>query len=174
MRAATTLCFCTPGWRSECPGSGAVCRPPYLSALCKGWQNPVHHLPTGRTATGCSRDKRISSVSWRMTRRSPSRNVYGPAPCQFRLRASAPDRLWETGVSRCLLTGHPPHRSVRAALPAYGSCLGCLTAKRMSGQGCTIRGFGEATPQPAGRSGPMWCGTSGSAAAARVPHGTLT
>jgi hypothetical protein len=35
-----------------------------------------HHLLTGRTTTGFSRLSWISSVSWRITRRSPSRSVY--------------------------------------------------------------------------------------------------
>jgi hypothetical protein len=36
----------------------------------------LYHLLTGRTASGCSRVSRISSVSCRITRHSPSRSAY--------------------------------------------------------------------------------------------------
>src|SRR6202050_1103005 len=37
----------------------------------------------------------------------------------------------------------PPAQNRTSGFPAYGSHLGCLTAKRCSGQGCRIRGFGR-------------------------------
>src|ERR1700675_2106172 len=37
----------------------------------------------------------------------------------------------------------PPAQIRTSGLPAYGSYLGCLTAKRMFGQGCRIRGLGS-------------------------------
>ena len=37
----------------------------------------------------------------------------------------------------------PPAQIRTCGLPAYGSYLGCLTAKRMLGQGCRIRGLGS-------------------------------
>ena len=37
----------------------------------------------------------------------------------------------------------PPAQIRTCGLPAYGSYLGCLTAKRMFGQGCRIRGLGS-------------------------------
>jgi hypothetical protein len=33
------------------------------------------------------------------------------------------------------ITERPPHKTVRAAFPHYGSHLGCVTAKRLLGQG---------------------------------------
>src|SRR5208283_2859953 len=37
----------------------------------------------------------------------------------------------------------PPAQIRTCGLPAYGSYLGCLTAKRTFGQGCRIRGLGS-------------------------------
>jgi len=37
----------------------------------------------------------------------------------------------------------PPAQIRRSGLPAYGSYLGCLTAKRTLGQGCRVRGLGS-------------------------------
>jgi len=37
----------------------------------------------------------------------------------------------------------PPAQIRKCGLPAYGSYLGCLTAKRTFGQGCRIRGLGS-------------------------------
>ena len=53
-----------------------------LGPLLNGWTNYDYWLPvpkmqlTGRTARAFSRVSSTSSVSWRITRRSPSRNVY--------------------------------------------------------------------------------------------------
>src|SRR5271166_3068466 len=40
----------------------------------------------------------------------------------------------------------PPAQIRTCGLPAYGSYLGCLTAKRTFGQGCRIRGLGLKAP----------------------------
>ena len=41
------------------------------------------------------------------------------------------------------ITACPPHRTRTGGIPAYGSHLGCLTAKRLVGPGMVIRGLGS-------------------------------
>src|SRR6266567_2195473 len=68
---------------------------------------------------------------------------------QTRNGSSAPAHLRASAYIPSLYRGrdachHTPPAQIRTGgIPAYGSHLGCLTAKRWSGQGCVIRGFGS-------------------------------
>jgi len=87
-----------------------------------------------------SRVSRTSSDSWMLTAKPPPSN--GKATRED----DDLDAVWMR--RRAVAVGipvarHPPHRSVRALLSAYGSYLGCMAANRSDGQGCSMRGAGN-------------------------------
>src|SRR5262245_19253259 len=61
----TVILECTHSWATYA-----------LASLDATINDDPHLLLTGRTASGCSRDSWISSVSWRIMRHSPSRSAY--------------------------------------------------------------------------------------------------